>query len=289
MHWLRTGRLSVEQLTISISGLPSYLEGVTLVQMSDFHYDGKHLSEQMLEDAIAASNKAQPDLVLLTGDYITHKPAFIHQLVDKLKYLKSRGGVYAVLGNHDNISYKGQSSKVEIVSALTSIGIQVLDNDIAYPLGKDLPLVGIADYRLREIHPAPVMNILDNDTPRIVICHCPDTAVYLQPWRVDLQLSGHTHGGQIAIPGLGALMPYYLKLCHKIPNKIRRRLPKAVNRANRPWWLGLYKVGNNLLYVNRGLGTYKPGRLFCPPEVTVIKLKANNLGFALHTLRTQRV
>jgi predicted MPP superfamily phosphohydrolase len=276
MHWLRTGRLSVEKLTISISGLPSYLEGVKLVQMSDFHYDGKHLSEAMLEDAIAASNQAQPDLVVLTGDYITYNPMRIHLLAAKLKHLKSRAGVFAVLGNHDNIIYQGQSSKAEIIPALTSVGIQVLHNDIAYPLGKDLPLVGIADYNRRELYPAPVMNRLDNDTPRIVICHCPDTAKYLQPWRVDLQLSGHTHGGQIALPGLGAVMPYYLKLCHKIPHKIRRRLPKALNRSNRPWWLGLYKIGNNLLYVNRGLGSYRPGRLFCPPEVTVIKLKAHN-------------
>ncbi|MEH2180925.1 metallophosphoesterase [Nostoc sp.] len=274
MHWLLSGPLSTEALTVNIAGLPASLQGKKLVQLSDFHYDGLRLSEEMLEKAIALTNEAKPDLILLTGDYVTDDPTPIHQLVLRLKHLQSRCGIYAILGNHD-IHYK--QAKVLVTEALTSIGIHVLWNEIAYPLGKELPLVGLADSWSREFHPATVMNQLNSDTPCIVLSHNPDTAEILQRWRVDLQLSGHTHGGQIVIPGIGPAALFYEKLVKKIPKKVRRRFPflqvnvSVVNHWE--WVQGLHRLGKNQLYVNRGLGTYLPGRLFCRPEVTIITLQ----------------
>ncbi|MFW9259387.1 metallophosphatase [Nostoc sp. KVJ20] len=274
MHWLLSGPLSIEELTVNIAGLPASLQGKKLVQLSDFHYDGLRLSEDMLEKAIAVTNEAEPDLILLTGDYVTDDPTPIHQLVLRLKHLQSRSGIYAVLGNHD-IHYK--HAKTEVTQALTSIGIHVLWNEIAYPLGKELPLVGLADSWSQEFHPAPVMNQLNPDTPCIVLSHNPDTAEILQAWRVDLQLSGHTHGGQIVIPGIGPVALFYEKLVEKIPKKVRRRFPfLEVNVSvvsHWEWAQGFHQLGKNQLYVNRGLGTYLPGRLFCRPEVTIITLQ----------------
>lgn len=275
MHWLLSGPLSTQTLTVKIAGLSASLEGKKLVQMSDFHYDGFGLSEEMLEQAIAVSNQANPDLVLLTGDYVTTTPEPIHRLVLRLKNLESRAGVYAVLGNHD--IYR-KNSKAVVTAALTSIGVNVLWNEIAYPLGTKLPLVGLADLRSQEFNPGLVMNQLDPTIPRIVLSHNPETAKILQAWRVDLQLSGHTHRGQIVIPGMGPAVLYYRLILGKIPRKIRYSfpcLPKDYTLTrNWEWSEGFYQVGQNQLYVNRGLGTYPPGRLFCPPEVTIITLQS---------------
>ncbi|WP_138499311.1 metallophosphoesterase [Nostoc sp. PA-18-2419] len=274
MHWLLSGPLSTEKLTVKIAGLPAPLQGKKLVQLSDFHYDGLRLSEGMLEKAIAVSNQAEPDLVLLTGDYVTDDPKPIHQLILKLKHLQSRCGIYAILGNHD-IYYK--HAKAEVTEALTSIGIHVLWNEIAYPLGKELPLVGLADSWSREFNPALVMNQLNPTTPCIVLSHNPDSAEILQAWRVDLQLSGHTHGGQIVIPGIGPAAFVYSKIAKKIPLKMRRRVRFLEENvyivSHWEWAQGFHRLGKNQLYVNRGLGTYLPGRLFCRPEVTIITLQ----------------
>ncbi|MCA1993470.1 MAG: metallophosphoesterase [Coleofasciculus sp. S288] len=273
MNWIVTGSLRVEAITIAIADLPTSLQGTKLVQLSDLHYDGLRLSENMLDRAIEVSNQAEPDLVVLTGDYITDDPTPIRQLVQRLKHLQSRAGIYAVLGNHD-LYYR--RSKAQIVEAITSIGVRVLWNEVVHPLGVGLPIVGLADFWSSEFDPAPVMNQLDAKIPRIVLSHNPDSAEPLQQWRVDLQLSGHTHGGQIVIPKVGPIPALFQRLRQNLPKSVHRRIPymKECTRVVNHWeWAqGLHRVGNNLLYVNRGLGTYPPGRLFCPPEVTVVTL-----------------
>jgi uncharacterized protein len=274
MHRLLSGPLSVETVTVEIAGLPADLAETRLVQLSDLHYDGLRLSEAMLAEAIAVSNEIHPDLVVLTGDYVTDDPTPIHDLALRLKHLQSRLGIYAVLGNHD--IYPAGAKDI-VMTAFSKVGIHPLWNEIAYPFGTSFPVVGLADFWSREFNPAPVMNQLDHATPRLVLSHNPDTAAQLLPWRVDLQLSGHTHGGQIAIPGLGPIPTWYQTCRRWVPKLLRPWVPymredcyKVVKHWE--WAQGFYQVGTNCLYVNRGLGTYLPGRLFCPPELTVITL-----------------
>lgn len=274
MHRLFSGRLSVESIAIEIADLPPSLQGTKFTQLSDLHFDGLRLSENMLAEAIAASNATQPDLVLLTGDYVTDDPEPIADLAKRLKMLESRLGIYAVLGNHD-IYPKG--SRTQITDALEAVGIHVLWNQIAYPLGSGLPIVGLADFWSRDFNPKLVIEQIDPHVPRIVLSHNPDSAAPLKQWRVDLQLSGHTHGGQVVIPGLGPVPTRYQTFRRHIPKPLHSWIPymredcyKVVRHWE--WAQGLHRVGGNWLYVNRGLGTYPPGRLFCPPEVTEITL-----------------
>lgn len=276
MHRLLTGSLKVDRLTIPIVGLPSALDGTTIVQLSDLHYDGKRLSDTLLEQAIEATNQAQPDLVVITGDFVTDDPAPIYPLALQLKHLRSRAGVCAILGNHD--LYR-RSSRATITEALTNIDVSVLWDQVIYPLGEGLAIVGLPECWSPAFKASRILDQVPPDVPRIVLAHNPDCADLLQQWRVDLQLSGHTHGGQIVIPGLGNISALSAKLYSRLPTRTRNRLPflRACYRVMKHWeWAkGLYQVGDNRLYVNRGLGTYLPGRLFCPPEVTVITLVRN--------------
>ncbi|MDJ0507647.1 MAG: metallophosphoesterase [Crocosphaera sp.] len=268
-----TEPLKVERLTIPIKGLSSSLNGTKIVQLSDLHDDGLCLSSQLLTQAITISNQEQPDLVVLTGDYITHEPDTIYNLAPKLKLLQSRLGSYAVLGNHD-VLYN--DAKPIISEALTHVGIKVLWNEIISPLGDDLPLVGLADFWSREFNPEPVMTQLSAKKPCLVLSHNPDTATILQKWRVDLQLSGHTHGGQIVIPGFGPGLMLLQELRERIPFQLGHCIPYFNHCSgilkNWQWHQGWHNIRGNQLYVNRGLGTYFPGRFFCPPELTVITL-----------------
>ncbi len=276
MHRLLTGSLKVDRLTIPIVGLPPALDGTTIIQLSDLHYDGRRLSDTLLRQAIEATNQAEPDLVVITGDFVTDDPAPIYPLALQLKHLRSRAGVCAILGNHD---LHHRSSRAAITEALTRIDVSVLWDQVIYPFGEGLAIVGLPEYWSPDFKASRVLDQVPQAVPRIVLAHNPDCAELLKQWRVDLQLSGHTHGGQIVIPGLGNVSALSAKLYSRLPPRTRNRLPflRACYRVMKHWeWSqGLYQVGDNRLYVNRGLGTYFPGRLFCPPEVTVITLVRN--------------
>jgi len=266
--------LKVERIKIKIDNLPSELSGLKIVQLSDLHYDGECLSDQLLLKAIEISNNEKPDIVALTGDFITHKVSAILGLIPYLKSLKSKQKIYACLGNHD--VYSSRNARRIVTQNLTSVGIQVLWNKIDYLYNYQLAIVGLADLWSSDFNPQPIFAQLPTDTPRIVLAHNPDTMEDLQEFTVDLQLSGHTHGGQIVIPFIGPLPMIIMKIRQITPPFLRQFIPyvnvcaKIVKHWE--WSEGYHRVGKNQLYVNRGLGTYSPGRLFCPPELTVITL-----------------
>ncbi|MBE9009319.1 metallophosphoesterase [Pseudanabaenaceae cyanobacterium LEGE 13415] len=268
--------VKVETLEIAIDNLPAHLDGTRLVQLSDLHFDGKRLSDQVLEQAIIATNEAEPDFVVITGDFVTDEPDPIHELAKRLKQVEARSGIYGILGNHDLHRF---NSKQTIVDALAKVDIKVLWNEIVYPVGEGLALVGLADlWSAAYKRSNEVVAQLPANLPRIVLAHNPDCAESLQQYRVDLQLSGHTHGGQIIIPGILNVSVTCAYLYRTLPRNLKHRISalKACYRVMKHWeWVkGFHQIGNNRLYVNRGLGTYFPGRLFCAPEVTVITLQS---------------
>jgi len=280
--------LQVVRQPISICDLPYALDGMKLVQLSDLHYDYDYLSDELLSQAIAISNQENPDLVVLTGDYLVYRPSPIYELARRLRSLVSRRGIYAVLGNHDIFP---DSTRLTVTHAFTAVGIEVLWNAIATPLGVEFPLVGLADLWSREFNPDPIFQQLDPSCPRLVLSHNPDTAAILKQWRVDLQLSGHTHGGQIRLPGVGSLPQFLDKFRQALSSAQLQYFPWLKDHFQKDhfqkkhfqkdhvqivnhweWDQGLHAIGQNQLYVNRGLGSYFPGRLFCPPEITIFEL-----------------
>ncbi|MGD1942772.1 MAG: metallophosphoesterase [Leptolyngbyaceae cyanobacterium] len=271
-----TAPLKTERVAVTIEHLPLALHGTTLVQLSDFHFDGYSLSPDLLATASAQCNILAPDLIVLTGDFITRNPQDIHALTAHLQHLQSRLGVYAVLGNHDSPSIRVRRL---VQTALAAANIVPLWNDIAYPWGDRLPLVGLADISSPDCHPVQLLAQLPTTTPRLVLAHNPDTMDKLRSSRADLVLSGHTHGGQVTLPG-GIPAPSLLKgLSPWLPPIVKQQIPflnKDCDRVFRHWeWAaGLHTIGDQQLYVNRGLASYWPGRLFCPPELTVITLLA---------------
>ncbi len=274
MRPLFVGPLTVESLQIPIQNLPQRLQGNVIVQLSDFHYDKQRLSDKLLADAIATVLTLNPNLVVFTGDFITSDPEPIYHLAAQLRPIAKAFPTYAILGNHDNY---WPTAHQEVTTALTDNSINVLWNQIAYPLGHDLALVGLADYYHPDFTPQ-ILDQLPNSLPRIVLSHNPDTAEVMMPWRIDLQLSGHTHGGQIILPGIGNMAQHWFQFRQQLPRFIRKSgfpfiSDRCANLVQRwEWALGLHSVGQNLLYVNRGLGSYAPGRLFCNPEITAITL-----------------
>lgn len=274
MHPLVTGPLTTERVTVPIHHLPASLQGCKIVQLSDLHFDGQRLSLELLQAAIEQVNRLEADLVALTGDYVTSEASPIFQLSPLLRQIRSKRGVVAVLGNHDNVTLGG---RLTILRELRRVGIQPLWNQIAVPLGVDFPVLGLADKWSRDFNPGQVLNQLPVTLPRLVLSHNPDSAVILARWRVDLQLSGHTHGGQIVLPVMGPVARWNPGI--SISRRIKRSLPLPYVNSDCirvvqhwEWASGLHRVGENWLYVNRGLGTYAPGRFRCPPEVTAITL-----------------
>lgn len=273
--WIRTEPLSIERISIEIANLAPHLVGTVLVQLSDLHYDGLRISENLLQEVIEVTNKENPHLILLTGDYITNDLAPIRPLAEKLKHLQSRHGIYASLGNHDIYRRHGRRF---ITQTLNDVDIKVLWNEVAYPLGPDLAIAGLPDFWSTEFNRGGILQNISPGTPRVVLSHNPDSAEVLGQWRVDLQLSGHTHGGQVVIPFMGPAPLVIEYLRDNLPTSVHRYIPfmKECARVVKHWeWSqGWHQVGRNQLYVNRGLGTYFPGRFACPPELTIIHLTA---------------
>ena len=165
---------------------------------------------------------------------------------------------------------------------LERANIQVLRNEICYPCGPELALVGFKCLWPHDdpptFDPMPVMEQIPQKTPKIVLTHSPKFSEFLAPWQIDLQLSGHTHGGQLALPGLGPLIPQFWRFYDDLPKTIQAQLSQKLSRRirmtkNYSFIRGLYPVNQGFLYVNRGLGSHRPGRLFCRPEITTLTLE----------------
>ncbi|HET8668282.1 MAG TPA: metallophosphoesterase [Terriglobales bacterium] len=250
----------VRSVELTLARLPEAFAGIRIAHISDIHFED-YLPASHVENVVELTNQYAPDLVVLTGDFVSRpwnashkylKPAAMKAAACApiLTRLKAGLGRFAVLGNHD------ASTQPDIVTdALMANGIETLRNR-AVPVeraGARIWMAGVDDV---------VENLGDipktfSGVPRgelaIALVHEPDPADEVVKYGADLQLSGHSHGGQVRIPFVGA--PVLPSLGKKYP-------------------LGWYKIGNMQLYTNPGIGVVGlPFRFDCPPEITVFTLQ----------------
>ncbi len=241
----------VPEIALPIPGLSPRLDGYRVVQLSDLHF-GVYVGDAERRAAVELARRARPDLVVLTGDLLDHDAAYAPQLgrlVRELEALGARDGVTVIPGNHDY--YAGVEA---VLGACRDGGARILSHD-GRVLQDGIALVGVDDVWSRRngygAGPdlAAALATVPEDLPRVLLCHNP---VFFEEARgqVALQLSGHTHGGQVNL----GVRPADLVL---------------------PYVSGLYREEGSLLYVNRGFGTAgPPARVDARPEVTVAVLTA---------------
>ncbi len=239
----------IDEVVVRIPGLPKALDGYTIVQVSDLHA-GINVNERDLKEGLDRVAEARPDLIVATGDLVDFDPDCAPMLARALGSLRARDGVFAIPGNHDYYSGVG-----EVLAALGKTQVEVLMNRgrvIRPGDGGGFALLGVDDmWGQRSGGPGPDLDAaiaqVPADLPRILLAHQPNF-IRASAGTVALQLSGHTHGGQIN-PGF-------------TPAKLFM-----------PFVAGRYDVDGTVLYVNRGFGVVgPPARVGAPPEVTRVVL-----------------
>jgi uncharacterized protein len=247
--WATDSRIEISEQRIWLKGLPDSFSGLRIVQLSDIHH-GKFYPLEAAARAVALSNALKPDLVALTGDFVSYSRACVEPVAEVLGMLRARYGVLAVLGNHDfRVSADG------ITRALDRQGIEVLRNRNVRLCfrGEELALAGVDDHGYgADLRRA--MGGIPAGTPKILLAHNPQIIRGAARYGADLVLSGHTHGGQINFPVIGSVA------YGRSPERLRYKI-------------GWDRLADTQIYVSRGLGTIVlPWRLRCPAEIPHIEL-----------------
>lgn len=244
-------QIDITRRTFRLDNLPPAFDGFTMTQISDLHM-GEWMTLERMQSIVEQVNTLDADLVVITGDYVTA----IHrqtpgEITAALRQLRAREGVIGILGNHDH-----WTNARTIRRAVQGSGALLLLNEHTRIQrgGDTLVIAGVDDVAERQHDLRAALRGLDRQSCIILLAHEPDYADRVAAdGRVALQLSGHSHGGQVHLPVIGSpVLPY----------------------LGRKYYLGAYTIENLQLYVNRGLGMVRPFvRFGCPPEITHITLQ----------------
>lgn len=259
--FIETRRLAITRRLFPVRGLPASLDGLRVVQLTDIHL-GPWNSVADVRRIVAAANALDPDLVALTGDYVLQSADYVAPAAAALAGLRARVGVVGVLGNHDWWE-DGALSKRE----LTIAGVRMVDNGRVFVTPwrritdspqQGLCVAGVGDLMTDAQHYDQALGGLPADMPRLLLSHNPDVAeerAFIgSGHRVDLMLSGHTHGGQIRFPVIGS--------------------PVTMSRYGQKYARGLVQGPACPVFISRGLGmAMLPIRFGSVPEIAVIELK----------------
>ena len=241
----------VKRVGVTLSKLGQGLSGLRLVQMTDIHV-GSQIGKEFVQGLVEKVNALEPDIVAITGDLVDGSVEHLGEAVGALGNLRAKEGVYFVTGNHEY--YSGADPWIEF---LTNIGIRVLRNE-RVTISRDgarLELVGIDDYTAHHFggdHGADLKKALDGrdpEAPSVLLAHQPKAFAEAKDMGVDLQVSGHTHGGQI--------FPF-----------------NFLARLEHPFVAGLHASGESQIYVSCGTGFWGPPmRVGAPSEITLLELR----------------
>ena len=251
VHKIEPNWFEVTQIRIDLPKLDRAFDGYRIVQITDLHA-GDGIDRAQLEKVVAAVNAQQPDLVVITGDHVSRLPRQHVELLDTLAKLQPRDLTISILGNHDVYN-----DPTPVRAAIKQAGITLLENRI-YTIKRGiatLHIAGVGDVFAQQDKLDRVLAQLPATGAAVMLAHEPDFAdEAAATGRFGLQLSGHSHGGQIRIPFYGGYLP---ELAHKYP-------------------LGRYQVKDMVQYTSRGIGMIKLyARFNCRPEISVFNLVAS--------------
>lgn len=242
-------RLKISRTRVKMKRLSRRLDGLRIVLMADFHLF-PFTSAELVKKAVYEASALKPDLALFGGDFVYSEAEAAYELSPILAQLNAKLGSFAVLGNHDHV--KGAAI---VQDALRQSGIEVLNNrGVTLSVGPSgLYLAGVDSMAAGTPDVRAAFAARRSEASTLVLAHEPDTIdYYSQHVPIDLQLSGHSHGGQIRLPGVGPII-----------------LPPWGRRYPR----GLYQVQDSQLFTSQGIGMVDlPVRINCPPEIAEITL-----------------
>jgi hypothetical protein len=242
-------QLSLARYTVRLEDCPPALDGLTIGLLTDLHHSTT-LAADTIDAAVGLLQKEAPDLVMLGGDYVSFGDRrYIGPAVEHLATLaRAPYGAFAVLGNHDD--------ELDTTAAMKRSGLALLRDDRTRLTirGETIDIAGLRFWTRR---PVDLQRVLDHAAPlTLMLAHDPRRVVEAAGFDVPLVLSGHTHGGQVLLPGVGAV--------------VGRKFPVLA---------GVAMHGRTQLCVSRGVGTvYLPVRINCPPDVTLVTVRSASVA-----------
>ncbi|OWK36243.1 metallophosphoesterase [Fimbriiglobus ruber] len=241
--------LRVDRQTISIPRLPAAFRGLTVAFLTDIHH-GPYISKEYVSGVVRTTRLLNPDLVLLGGDYSHRDVKYIAPCFEILSHLTAPFGVYGVLGNHDykdGLQETREGFRSANIEELTNRGVWLTRG------GERFRLAGVDDLWMGDPQLAPALGDARPTDACLLLSHNPDFVETITDRRVGLVLSGHTHGGQVVLPGAGA--------------------PIVPSRYGAKYAHGLVEAPATKVYVSSGIGvSVLPVRANCRPEITLITL-----------------
>lgn len=246
--------LEVNRITLHQKRLPEAFDGMKIAHFSDLHL-GFQTDAKDAKKIVSAINRERPDLICFTGDMVDGPVDAMVEAVDPFSALKAPLGVLSIVGNHDFDDVK------RLILLQEKAGFTVLRNDhvLLKRNGGHMAVAGLDDQLIGSPDPDKALKGIPEKMYTLLMMHEPDYADWAAQYHFDLQLSGHSHGGQIRLPWIGEVI---------------------TPPGSKKYVKGLYTIGNShmSLYVNRGIGTTRlPFRFLCKPELTILTLRKSRI------------